>query len=901
MAENFRIQGGITFPDGTEQTTAYTGSGFIPAETYKGFKAVYGRMYNDNSDLPDGHNIIKVVIYKDTVSPTASVGTAIADDTDYFRVTGLTGSDFVGLFNYYGATSTAPEISALKLYTKSLIDNVILADGVEGSMNTVTQMKSDFTTNFATFSALASPLVSDFEFYNTQYFDIPTTKVEGSGISFSVNNNVDNTYSTGSIGSGGTNYVVGNQILISGGSLGGVTGVNDAIATVASIDPGGVITALTFTGTSTGDGQLYSGLQIGNYNVGYGLRITFDYNFDTNSIFNTQQQNVGQLYVVGDIVNVSGTDVNGTSPTNDMVFRVTSVGGGGSVSGFELVSGTPVIKYPEYGISDGGDDQYDTNGNYIFTNIIGDTFIDGPFPELGAVPYDNGNVSDGNDWFGSGSEYAVLYNDSIFAIVATGVAIDWIGTNGESGWDNNGTADAGEIFDPATVPSTTITATDITLTNDGFLVDQFVGEEVIFAKSNYGSEIDIIDTNVQITRTSNAGGGNGGPYNPATDSGYNNGIIGNTEWNADGWNTLSDVTTRTYFSTARDAFENWGNGSGNNNWPRLVGHEFIMHDTENDKYYTFKFTNWQIGNNGGGMEYVRRQINLDAYFIKTNYGNEIDDFGNGTQITRGNNGSIYNPDNEGNYDQDYSPGGTLWNVGGWDDLSNITSRSYVAFYSAVTHDAEGIGEVLLNREFVMYDTNNNEYYAVKFLQWTQGTNYGGPGGGGFQYYRRKIDKNNLDIGIKFADGTRQTTAYVPSSIINTWNTPEGRMYRIMEYNGGSAVEYNGDNTPVVWWDATNSPGGWAGFRGAIIEYHAYCNNGGTIIGTIHVASDDTRTATHTEATSGNSSISNYVFWDRTTSDTSLGVKRVASDSGNSDSQIYIQWTSRIFYGSDYYC
>lgn len=893
MAENFRIQGGITFPDGTEQTTAYTGSSVVPAETYKGFKAVYGRMYNDSNDLPDGHNITKIVIYKDTVSPTASVGTAIADDSDYFRVTGLTGSDFVGLFNYYGATSTPPEVAAIKLFTKSLIDNVILVDGVEGDLNSVLGMKIDFTSNFATFSALASPLVTNFEFYNTQYVNIPTSKVEGNGISFSVRNNEDGTYSTESIGSGGTNYVEGHKILINGSSLGGVTGVNDAIATVASVSSGGVITAFTYTGTSTGDGQVYSSLNISNYEVGSGLRITFNYNFDTDSIFNANRENEGTLYIIGDIVNVSGTDVNGASPANDMVFRVTSVYDNGKVNGYELVSGTPVIKFPTNSISDGGDDQYDTNGNYIYTDIQGDSYMDGPTDSAFALDYANGNVSDGTDWFGSGSEYAVLYNDSIFAIVATGVAIDWIGTNGASGWDNNGTADAGEVFDPEIIPSTAVTATDITLTNDGFLVDQFVGAEVVFAKSNNGNEIDSIDTNVQITR-----GNNQGPYNPAVDNSYNNDIIANTEWNADGWNTLSDVTTRTYFSTARDAFSDWANGSGNNNWPRLVGHEFIMHDTTNDKYYTFKFTNWQTGSNGGGMGYVRRQINLDAYFTKTDNGSEVDDFGNGTQITRGSANSIYNPNDEGSYDQDVSPGGTLWNIDGWDDLSDVTSRSYVVFYSALTRDHEGVGNIILGRELVMHDTNNDEYYAIKFLQWTPGAN-----GGGFQYYRRKIDKNNLDVGIKFPDGTRQTTAYLPNKDkTKIWHSPEGSMWSIIEYNSGTAVEYNGDNTPVVWWDAMNTIyNGSGNFRGAIVEYHAYCGNGGTIIGTIYVANDDQRTATHIEAASGSSSISNYVFWDRSTSDTSLGVKRVASDSGSSDDSIYVQWTSRVFYGNEFWC
>jgi hypothetical protein len=51
--------------------------------------------------------------------------------------------------------------------------------------------------------------------------------------------------------------------------------------------------------------------------------------------------NAGSGYVVGDTITIAGTSLNGVSPTNDLVIKVTSVGGAGEVTGVTYVSGTP--------------------------------------------------------------------------------------------------------------------------------------------------------------------------------------------------------------------------------------------------------------------------------------------------------------------------------------------------------------------------------------------------------------------------------------------------------------------------------------------------------------------------------------------------------------------------------
>jgi hypothetical protein len=56
----------------------------------------------------------------------------------------------------------------------------------------------------------------------------------------------------------------------------------------------------------------------------------------------TTFSNAGSGYVVGDTITFAGTSLGGLSPANDLVIKVTSVGGLGEVTSVTYVSGTPV-------------------------------------------------------------------------------------------------------------------------------------------------------------------------------------------------------------------------------------------------------------------------------------------------------------------------------------------------------------------------------------------------------------------------------------------------------------------------------------------------------------------------------------------------------------------------------
>lgn len=512
-----------------------------------------------------------------------------------------------------------------------------------------------------------------------------------------------------------------------------------------------------------------------------------------------------------------------------------------------------------------------------------------------------------------------------------------------------------------------------------------IGGLVTFVKPGYADPFitfDSISNEVKISR-----GNNQSIFNTVSEQGYNGNNPGDgdgenspqgTEWNLDGWLDLTDVKDRKYKPLVE--IFNWNLGE------RIVGTECVMHDTINDKYYAIKFTQWTGQGNGGGFAYTRRLINADAVFVHTENGSEVDDIADGVGITRDYNGAIYNPYDEGSWDDAVSPGGTEWNFDGNHDLSNVESRTYKTFWEAVQY--YGIGYKIEGKEAVMRVTSTGDYYTIKFIRWQQG------GGGAFSYIRTPIDLTKVNEGILFADGSLQKTAanntvkfkgplgrrieeyygyeevyidqaqqytldttmrgnynntdYVQINVASeeiatqinnktmrnlaisfddgdTWvplsnqsggygQYPPGSWYASVytvdeyrvSYTDGQAVKvrYWRNGMPQMWFDPEKSPGGAGNFRGAIIDYHAYSSNDGTMIGQIMVSNDSgDYHVTHSETSSGSTDLSSLVLWysyrseaDYISGEGKLYAYRVDGDNDT----VKIQWKATMFYGSEFW-
>jgi hypothetical protein len=147
-------------------------------------------------------------------------------------------------------------------------------------------------------------------------------------------------------------------------------------------------------------------------------------------------------------------------------------------------------------------------------------------------------------------------------------------------------------------------------------------------------------------------------------------------------------------------------------------------------------------------------------------------------ITRGVNGGPYNPVEQGAWDG-IGPTYTTWNTEGWNDLSNIQSRTYVAsMQSAMGENFNNIP----NYYFVMRDTYNNRYYKLKFNSWQVGAGQEG-GYKGFSYTRTLLESispqingsnvgGNLNLSNRlFINGTgvllSGEAGQVPNTIVQT--------------------------------------------------------------------------------------------------------------------------------------
>jgi hypothetical protein len=162
--------------------------------------------------------------------------------------------------------------------------------------------------------------------------------------------------------------------------------------------------------------------------------------------------------------------------------------------------------------------------------------------------------------------------------------------------------------------------------------------------------------------------------------------------------------------------------------------------------------------------------------------------------------------------------------------------------------------------------------------------------GALYYFEVSLNQTNWFRANWGGSGNTGGSQYFQLNLINGVTLPVAQ---------GATVYYRittgGD--PVVWWDKNDLPGGGGNFRGAVIDYHAYTGSA-TWVGTIHIVDDDgEENITHTEVSSGGEDGENDDLWlVQNNGEGTISYRRIDGDSRT----LKVQWTAKVFYGSEIY-
>ena len=202
------------------------------------------------------------------------------------------------------------------------------AGGVTGTNDAdikVTGINGDTSINTFTVSGTATDAVVDYE--NPNY-----TGGSGVGANFTVTRT--GTVYSATVNPAGTGYNATEQIVIAGTDLGGTSPGNDCTITIDSVDGGGGIATTTVSGTAVNT-QTYTDASA---SVLVGQNASFDITLNAGT-YSVAVSSNGNNYGADQTVLVPGTQLFGTSPTNDATITITSVDASGGVTGASI-SGT---------------------------------------------------------------------------------------------------------------------------------------------------------------------------------------------------------------------------------------------------------------------------------------------------------------------------------------------------------------------------------------------------------------------------------------------------------------------------------------------------------------------------------------------------------------------------------
>ena len=177
----------------------------------------------------------------------------------------------------------------------------------------------------------------------------------------------------------GDGYAQNDTITLEGAQLGGVSPTNDITITINTVGANGEILTFGFTGTASTGNEFFAGQQ--PQQLANGAAVIASIDSGTNS-YNATISSAGSGYKVGYTFIVSGQNLGGASPANDMNVQVQDVNADGEIL-VVGVSGSPnsgdVIDFrPTVSISNNLNSAVASGTSYTFTSLaeIEVTFTD---------------------------------------------------------------------------------------------------------------------------------------------------------------------------------------------------------------------------------------------------------------------------------------------------------------------------------------------------------------------------------------------------------------------------------------------------------------------------------------------------------------------------------------------
>lgn len=255
-------------------------------------------------------------------------GTGINPGT---QVTGIVGSGGIVVSTSIDEPASIGDTSIVVADSTGILEGLAITNGT-GTAIFVNSVVGNTVS-------LTGELTADLEGNNVVYYGITGSNVSSTGIGATFDfQRLNQAYDFTSVSNIGTGYKQGDQIRILGTDLEGTSPTNDIVITVVSVESGGGIDAISWTGTSVNGNVTYTAL-LQDSTTGSGINSTFtvirsDTGDSTSGTYLTTLVNGGSDFNIGDQITILGSRLGGAAPANNLVITVTGVDGLGVIETF---------------------------------------------------------------------------------------------------------------------------------------------------------------------------------------------------------------------------------------------------------------------------------------------------------------------------------------------------------------------------------------------------------------------------------------------------------------------------------------------------------------------------------------------------------------------------------------